>query len=204
MRKTRKARTARVGARPTLKTLNSAQSGGSDCGEAGRTITQGMKLSKAERKEAGETKDDAQKAKEQAMGKSEERSVLGSIKFEGTLTKKVRASERHPTSCPDGSIQDAKVANRNVKVRHGATERVLERWTKPKLSRLRVHVRTGYNLVEGNRRASRKPYRNDSHLFFIADGAPLGRRAVATGAARRCCRGRTTTISATSSTKTGT
>jgi hypothetical protein len=74
-----------------------------------------------------------------------------------------------------GGISDEKVANRDVGVWHGATRKwpFLERWTNPKLSRpVRVHVGTGYNRVEGNRRngfVSDLPPEipHDSQLFAI-------------------------------------
>jgi hypothetical protein len=42
-----------------------------------------------------------------------------------------------------------------LRVWHGATEMALERGTNPKPNVVRLHVSTGYNRVEGNRRASR-------------------------------------------------
>jgi hypothetical protein len=50
---------------------------------------------------------------------------------------------------------DAEVANRDVQVRHGAAETGMNEGQIPNVRGARVHhVSTGYNRVEGNRRAS--------------------------------------------------
>jgi hypothetical protein len=50
---------------------------------------------------------------------------------------------------------DRKVANRNVTVRQGRQKMALELLQNPNFRGVRLHVSTGYNRVEGNRRASR-------------------------------------------------
>jgi hypothetical protein len=51
--------------------------------------------------------------------------------------------------CPPAALQDAKVANRHVRVWHGATEMVLERWTNPKPRRRTCSLRYGVPSCRG-------------------------------------------------------
>jgi hypothetical protein len=53
----------------------------------------GIKLTPKQR-QINESKEDAEKEKEKALGGGEERNVMGSVQFEGTVTKKVRTGRR--------------------------------------------------------------------------------------------------------------
>jgi hypothetical protein len=59
-------------------------------------------------------------------------------------------------ACAPHTTHHAKVANRNCSVWHGATETGPSTMLKrPHVRGVRVHASTGYNRVDGNRRASR-------------------------------------------------
>ena len=53
----------------------------------------GVKLTPKQR-QINESKNDVEKEKEKAMGGHDERNVMGSVKFEATITKKVRTGRR--------------------------------------------------------------------------------------------------------------
>ena len=55
----------------------------------------------------------------------------------------------HAPSSSGGEYSDAKVANRNVRVWHGATEMALERWTNPRRSRRTCACEYGLQLSRG-------------------------------------------------------